>query len=347
MSLADVRDAAIARSGELWRCEKFIQELAWRDYYQRVWRQLGNHIWTDLEPYKTGWRADDYADELPDDLLAGQTGVDYVDHFVHELHTTGYLHNHARMWIAAYVVHGRRVKWQAGARWFLAHLLDGDEASNNLSWQWCASTFSHKPYIFNRENVLKYSGDRFQRHCKDDPFDDSYEAIAERLFRHSTFGVETKPARIVYQPTPVEPVEPDDPARVLVWIHDGMMSPDHPAVSMGDRHLFVWDDAWHHSQRHSPGRMAFMRSALFSDDESSAGRDVGQVLLHRLGTCRTIVTGDTPDPRLLRIIDRLSVSIRVDIIPARPFADVKPGSDLTRFSRYWSKAQTQISQRRS
>jgi len=62
------------------------------------------------------------------------------------------------LYLAGYVVHFRRVKWQAGARWFLHHLLDGDLASNNLSWQWVASTFSHKPYIFNLENVQKYFG---------------------------------------------------------------------------------------------------------------------------------------------------------------------------------------------
>ena len=33
----------------------------------------------------------------------------------------------------------------------LRHLVDGDTASNNFSWQWVASTFSRKPYIFNLE----------------------------------------------------------------------------------------------------------------------------------------------------------------------------------------------------
>ena len=63
------------------------------------------------------------------------------------------MHNHARMYLASYVVHFRRVRWQAGAEWFLTHLLDGNEASNNFSWQWVASTLSQKPYIFNLENV--------------------------------------------------------------------------------------------------------------------------------------------------------------------------------------------------
>lgn len=37
------------------------------------------------------------------------------------------------------------------------HLLDGDLASNTLSWQWIAGTFSSKKYYANQENINKYS----------------------------------------------------------------------------------------------------------------------------------------------------------------------------------------------
>ncbi len=84
------------------------------------------------------------------------------------------------------MVHWRRVRWQAGARWFLRHLLDGDPASNNLSWQWVASTFSHKPYFFNRENLEKYTSGRLCRDCasrRECPFEGSYAELGQRLFR--------------------------------------------------------------------------------------------------------------------------------------------------------------------
>jgi len=114
--------------------------------------------------------------------------------FAAELTTTGWLHNHARMWLAAYVVHWRRVRWQAGARWFLQHLLDGDPASNNLSWQWVASSFSHKPYVFNRANLERFSSGRHCRDCRlaqrGCPFDASYEQLHERLF-----AIEAMPPR--------------------------------------------------------------------------------------------------------------------------------------------------------
>lgn len=158
LSLNEVRNHALSKCSDPAAITKFIQELAWRDFWRRVLTEHPDWAWNDIEPYKTGFTANDYANQLPDDIERGETGVACIDAFIKELTNTGYIHNHARMYLASYVVHFRRVKWQAGARWFLVHLLDGDLASNNLSWQWVASTFSNKPYIFNLENVQKYFG---------------------------------------------------------------------------------------------------------------------------------------------------------------------------------------------
>lgn len=163
---------------------KLLQELAWRDYWRRVLDEIGEDVWADQEEYKTGFASADYADDLPKDFLTASTGNDFVDGTVRELHETGHLHNQSRMKIAAYVVHWRRVKWQAGARWMLSHLLDGDLASNNLSWQWVASTFAAKPYIFNRENLEKVTKGMYTGYDADgtSPFEGSYDELNERLF---------------------------------------------------------------------------------------------------------------------------------------------------------------------
>jgi deoxyribodipyrimidine photo-lyase len=164
------------------QASKFVSELAWRDYWQRLHAAWGRGIWQDREPYKTGHT--DYAAEMPADITDATTGLACMDAFSEELRDTGYLHNHARMWLAAYVVHWRRVQWQAGARWFLTHLLDGDPASNNLSWQWVASTFSHKPYFFNRENLEKYTSGTYCKRCTAPcPFDATYADLSDRLFQ--------------------------------------------------------------------------------------------------------------------------------------------------------------------
>jgi deoxyribodipyrimidine photo-lyase len=185
LSLAEVRDFALSKVQNQDDAEKLINELGWRDYWQRLYAAKGDAIWQDREDYKTGYAADTYAPELPADVEQGTSGMACIDGFSQQLRETGYLHNHQRMWMAAYLIHWRHIRWQVGARWFLTHLLDGDPASNNLSWQWVASTFSHKPYFFNRENLEKYTNGAYCKVCplygKCD-FEGSYEQIEQRLF---------------------------------------------------------------------------------------------------------------------------------------------------------------------
>lgn len=183
LSLNAVRNHALTKCSEPLQITKFVQELAWRDFWQDILAARPQWAWEDAEPYKTGFTTHSYADVLPEDIANGKTGVACIDAFIHELTATGYIHNHARMYLVSYIVHFRRIKWQAGARWFLHHLLDGDVASNNLSWQWVASTFSHKPYIFNLENVDKYFGKLVDTSpLTNQPLHASYEALQVRLF---------------------------------------------------------------------------------------------------------------------------------------------------------------------
>ncbi len=134
--------------------DKLVFEFAWREYYQHVWEHLGENIFTDIRP--PVWSGE-YADHLPEDVARACTGLPVIDQAVTQLYREGYLHNHARMWLASYLVHIRKVHWRAGADWMVSHLLDGDLASNHLSWQWVAGTFATKPYLFNAENVAKYA----------------------------------------------------------------------------------------------------------------------------------------------------------------------------------------------
>lgn len=182
ISTLKVRDRALGISTPK-IAQKFIQQLAWREYWQRLYKENPDQIWTDIEPYKTGFSSSDYAEDLPKDIETGQTGVACIDQFISELLQTGYIHNHVRLYLAGYICHWRRVKWQAGARWFLTHLLDGDPASNNLSWQWVASTFSHKPYYFNLENVERFSGEDVDTRFKTNRvLAGSYEDLYAKLF---------------------------------------------------------------------------------------------------------------------------------------------------------------------
>jgi len=161
----------------------FLQQLSWRDFYQKKYFENPESIWENIEEYKTGLSHDDYADELPNDILCGNTNVAVINEFIKELCETGYLHNHARLFLASYIVHWRRIKWQVGARWMLSHLIDGNLASNNYSWQWVASTGSKKAYIFNLETVQKFAKQGMNVSVEYNfALYGTYEVLAKRLF---------------------------------------------------------------------------------------------------------------------------------------------------------------------
>jgi deoxyribodipyrimidine photo-lyase len=75
---------------------------------------------------------------------------------------TGYLHNHARMWFASIWVHTLELPWELGADFFMRNLLDGDPASNTLSWRWvCGLHTAGKTYLARADNIVKYTEGRF------------------------------------------------------------------------------------------------------------------------------------------------------------------------------------------
>ena len=92
----------------------------------------------------------------------GSTGIEPFDAWVRELVETGYLHNHSRMWFASVWVFTLELPWELGADFFLRHLLDGDPASNTLSWRWVAGLHTAgKTYLTTPGNLEKYAGRRF------------------------------------------------------------------------------------------------------------------------------------------------------------------------------------------
>lgn len=188
LSLAEAARHAIERSGR--GARKLVFEYAWRDYWRRLWWQLGEGVRAPREPAKVPLGRG----PLPDDVREGRTGLACMDAFVAGLHAEGWMHNHARLWFASYVVHWRKVDWRQAADWFHGRLVDGDLASNHLSWQWVASTGSDKPYLFDRGNLERHTGGVPCRACRADcPFDASYAELGQRLFRRGADDVPGPP----------------------------------------------------------------------------------------------------------------------------------------------------------
>ena len=145
--------------------EKFVHEICWRTYWKgwlemrpAVWRRYGDDV---VRLNATLAENSDLRRRL-ERAEGGRTGLVCFDAWVEELVTTGYLHNHARMWFASIWIYTLGLPWQLGARFFMQHLLDGDPASNTLSWRWmCGLHTAGKTYLARPENIATYTGGRF------------------------------------------------------------------------------------------------------------------------------------------------------------------------------------------
>ncbi|MEO0590988.1 MAG: FAD-binding domain-containing protein [Pseudomonadota bacterium] len=141
--------------------EKFIAEVFWRVYFKGY-----------LEQRPSVWRAYCDARDLAyarlernaglrtayAEAIQGRTGIAAFDHWAHELSETGYLHNHARMWFASIWIFTLKLDWELGADFFLHHLIDGDAASNTLSWRWVAGLHTKgKTYLARADNIAQYT----------------------------------------------------------------------------------------------------------------------------------------------------------------------------------------------
>ncbi len=215
--------AQVAERHALGVQHKLVFELGWREYFHHVWHHQGDGIFESMRPGPLPDCA--YARELPADIRQARTGVPVIDEAVRALYATGYLHNHARLWLASYVVHLRKVHWRVGADWLVSHLLDGDLASNHLSWQWVAGTGSSKPYLFNADNVARYAPPAW--HSGASVLDTSYDTLEQWAYGARPIEAtlqeqgEEEPALMRQPPNGlscevVEPGRPSDAVSALV-----------------------------------------------------------------------------------------------------------------------------------
>lgn len=345
LSLAEVRDAALARVSRPADAEKLVAELGWRDYWRQVHAALGSRIHEDIETPAATPRTAERLDHVPQDVLDARTGMACIDAFVRRLHATGWLHNHERMWLASWLVHVRGVRWQAGADWFLSHLLDGDPASNHLSWQWVAGTFSAKPYLFNRENLERFTAGLHCRDCRhfgSCAVEGSYDELAARLFVDPGPPANREPVRL--RPAPAwRPGHRDDgPGRPLVWLTLDSLAASSPAAT---RHpdaprLFVLDAGWLADERPSLQRLAFIFECLADiagvEVVLATTRDAVPDLARRQG-CGHVVVASTHCPTTRLAAEAIAEVMPVVAVDEPAFCDRSRVTDVGRFSRYWSK----------
>ena len=324
---------------------KFVFELGWREYFRHVWQHRGEGILRSLHEGPLPEHA--YAPELPADIREARTGVPVIDMAVRTLYATGYLHNHARMWVASYVVHLRKVHWRAGADWMVAHLLDGDLASNHLSWQWVAGTGSHKPYLFNAENVARYAGAAW--HSPGTAIDTSYEAL-DALARSARAVAAESQAQAARQDGGVQepalssappgigvglPPLPDMAGRDIWLVHPWTLGEPPADLPAGCLHLGWWPTEHHAAWPWSPARWAFV-GARMAALATLQWHGSGPELARALASARSVHTQADPhvQPRLpAGVLARPALRLFADV--ERPCAS---------FSSWWSRVTRGVGQ---
>jgi len=140
------------------KVEKYIQEIYWRVYW-KGWLELRPKVWDDFtEDLNTIKESENY-------YLAinGQTKIECFNDWVKEIKEYNYLHNHARMWFASIWIFTLGLPWQKGAEFFMKYLLDGDAASNTLSWRWVGGLQTKgKHYLAQSWNIDKFLNKKYQ-----------------------------------------------------------------------------------------------------------------------------------------------------------------------------------------
>lgn len=167
---------------------KFVQELLWRDYFQRLLQAQPNLYEKPVRPEaSTSSR-----NGIPIAVLNAASGITAIDRSIQQLYETGYMHNHFRMYVAALCCNTAKCDFSVPARWMYYHLLDADIASNYGSWQWVAGHLTGKSYVANQENINHYSRSTQHRTFLDTTYEKLTQLpIPDILSEHTTPILET------------------------------------------------------------------------------------------------------------------------------------------------------------
>ena len=195
--------------------EKIIQELAWREFFQRVWQSKGLQIWDDLKQDQQ----EVVHHQMITSMQKANTGIESIDFAINGLYEKSYMHNHSRMYLASIACNIGKAHWLEPSKWMYYHLLDGDIASNNCSWQWVAGAFSSKKYYCNQENVNKYTFSKQQNTFLDKPYEQLVDLpipdalqettvldLTTNLPKSNTPNIDTELPTLIYNSYNLDPI---------------------------------------------------------------------------------------------------------------------------------------------
>lgn len=131
--------------------QTYVKELAWREFYFAI---LWHYPHVFEEEFNADWRGLPWpgTDADFERWATGITGFPIVDAGMRQLLQTGLMHNRLRMITAMFLTKDLHCDWRTGEAFFMQHLVDGENASNNGGWQWSAGTGADAAPYFRIQN---------------------------------------------------------------------------------------------------------------------------------------------------------------------------------------------------
>ena len=151
ISIRELVSRCLASSAGKKSVETYVKELAWREFYMGI-------LWHFPEVFEEEFNPDfrgmpwDGNDEAFQRWCEGRTGFPIVDAGMRQLQATGFIHNRVRMIVSMFLTKDLHCNWRLGESFFMQHLVDGENASNNGGWQWSAGTGADAAPYFRIQN---------------------------------------------------------------------------------------------------------------------------------------------------------------------------------------------------
>jgi deoxyribodipyrimidine photo-lyase len=119
-----------------------IFELLWRDFFKHQSRKQKRLLFRPegYNHYKI--KKNEHVSENFFQWCNGLTENNFINAFMIELNTTGYMSNRGRQIVASYLIHDLNCHWRAGASYFESKLIDYDPSLNWGNWAYIAGVGS-------------------------------------------------------------------------------------------------------------------------------------------------------------------------------------------------------------
>ena len=139
-----------------------VFELLWRDYFRFMMKKHRHQFFLQTGIKPTDSPTNHNNQELLNQWINGNTGVDFIDANMIELKLTGFMSNRGRQNVASYLCNDLKIDWRYGAAYFEQQLIDYDVCSNWGNWAYLAGVGNDprgNRYFDIAKQARQYDGD--------------------------------------------------------------------------------------------------------------------------------------------------------------------------------------------